>query len=455
MAWGQTARRGIVTAERATNDQSGEPVTVFDRISAREARVAVIGQGYVGLVVAMRASEAGFDVVGLEVDPRRVARLAAGDSYIEDVPEDVLVAALARGYRPTADPADLAGFDVAVVSVPTPLAEGLPDLSFVEVATRMVAEQLRPDTLVILESTTYPGTTEELVWPVLEEHSGLKAGVDFLLGYSPERIDPGNATFGLHNTPKVVSGIDEASLAAVDAFFSTFVDTTVPVSGPGEAELTKVLENTFRHVNIALVNEIAMFAHDLGIDASEAIEAAATKPFGFMRFTPGPGVGGHCLPIDPSYLSWRVKQHLGENFRFIELANDINDHMPAYVVRRVQAMLNRDRKAVNGSTVLVLGLSYKPNVGDAREAPSVPIIDALLELGATVIAVDPYVDDDHLGNGAVQRREITEEQLATADAVLLVTDHRAFDYDRLLAAGTPILDTRGRLPREHPNVERL
>ena len=433
----------------------GAPVTVLDRISDRRARVVVIGQGYVGLVVAMRASEAGFDVVGFESDERRAARLAAGDSYVEDVPDEVLAAALRRGYRPTSDPADIAGFDVGIISVPTPLAEGLPDLSFVESASHLFAEYLRPDVLVILESTTYPGTTEELVRPILEQGSGLEAGSDFLLGYSPERIDPGNRQFGLHNTPKVVSGIDEASLAAVEAFFGSFVEATVPVSGTGEAELTKVLENTFRHVNVALVNEIAMFAHDLGIDAAEAIDAASTKPFGYMRFTPGPGVGGHCLPIDPSYLSWRVKQHLGENFRFIELANDINEHMPAYVVRRVQAMLNRDRKAVNGSRIVVLGLAYKPNVGDAREAPSTPLIARLLELGAEVVAVDPHVGDDYPNGAAARATEMTADLLADADAVVLVTDHDVWDYDLLVAAGVPVLDTRNRLPRGHEHIERL
>ena len=428
---------------------------VIDRLRRRDARVVVVGQGYVGLVVAMRASEAGFDVIGFEVDHRRADRLAAGESYIEDIGDDVLVAALERGYRATADPGELADFDVAVISVPTPLADGLPDLSFVESASRRLAEHLRHDTLVILESTTYPGTTEELVRPLLEAGSGLRAGTDFLLGYSPERIDPGNPQFGLHNTPKVISGIDEPSLTAVEAFFGAFVDKVVPVSGTGEAELTKVIENTFRHVNIALVNEIATFAYDLGIDAMEAIDAAATKPFGYMRFTPGPGVGGHCLPIDPSYLSWRVKQHLGENFRFIELANDINAHMPHYVVRRLQAMLNRDRKAVNGARVLVLGLAYKPGVGDAREAPSLPIVEQLGALGAEVVTVDPFVDAGLLDAGLSPHRDLTTDLLEKVDAVVLVTDHAEFDLDLLVRSGVPVLDTRGAIAPGHDHVERL
>ena len=428
---------------------------VIDRLRQRDARVAVVGQGYVGLVVAMRASEADFDVVGFEIDARRAALLASGDSYIEDIDDGVLGAALERGYLPTADPGDLAGFDVAVISVPTPLDDGLPDLSFVESASRLLAEHLRPDTLVILESTTYPGTTEELVRPLLEAGSGLRAGTDFLLGYSPERIDPGNPQFSLHNTPKVVAGIDESSLAAVETFFGAFVDKVVPVSGTGEAELTKVIENTFRHVNIALVNEIAMFAYDLGIDAMEAIDAAATKPFGFMRFTPGPGVGGHCLPIDPSYLSWRVKQHLGENFRFIELANDINAHMPHYVVRRLQAMLNRDRKAVNGSRILVLGLAYKPDVGDAREAPSLPIVEQLRSLGAEIVTVDPFVDATVVNGDLALQRELTADVLDGADAAVLVTDHAEFDLDLLVRSGVPVLDTRGAIAPGHDHVERL
>ena len=419
---------------------------VLERIQDRTAKVAVLGQGYVGLVVAMRASEAGFPVIGLEVDQERARRLAAGDSFIEDVPDDVLQAALDRGYLPTADATLLAGFDVAVISVPTPLHDGSPDLSYIESASRMLAPHVRPGCLVVLESTTYPGTTEELVAPILEEGSGLRAGEDFLLGYSPERIDPGNPSFGLHNTPKIVAGIDDTSLKAVDAFFGAFVDRTVPVSGCGEAELAKIIENTFRHVNIALVNELAMFGHDLGIDVSQSIEAAATKPFGFMKFTPGPGVGGHCLPIDPSYLSWRVKQHLGESFRFIELANDINEHMPQYVVRRVQAALNRDKKAVNGSRIVILGLSYKPDVGDARETPSMPIIRQLANLGAEITAIDPHVEDAVLlDEGSELRRDLDEEVLRSADLVVLVTDHAAFDYDLVVRASRRILDTRNRL----------
>jgi UDP-N-acetyl-D-glucosamine dehydrogenase len=426
----------------------------LSRLEDRSAHVAVLGQGYVGLVVAMRASEAGFRVTGLEPDRARATQLAAGRSYIEDVPDEVLQDALARGYRPTADPDDIAGFDVAVISVPTPLREGLPDLSFIESAGRHAAAHLRRGGLVILESTTYPGTTEELLLPILEAGSGLTAGADFMLGYSPERIDPGNRQYGLHNTPKVVGGIDDASTRAVETFFGAFVEKVITVPDCGTAELTKIIENTFRHVNIALVNEIAMFANSLGVDVNAAIDAAASKPFGYMPFRPGPGVGGHCLPVDPSYLAWRVKRSLGDNFRFIELANDINEHMPRYVVQRVGAALNRDRKAVNGAHIVVLGVSYKPNVGDTRETPTIGVIQQLRELGAQVTAVDPFVDGDEFADAPL-RTHADAELLGGCDLALVLTDHDAFDYELIAAAPPRVLDTRNRLRSEDERIERL
>jgi UDP-N-acetyl-D-glucosamine dehydrogenase len=423
------------------------------KLEDRSAKVAVLGQGYVGLVVAMRASEAGFDVIGYEPDQLRAKRLLDGDSYIEDVPDEVLRAALDRGYHPTSDAEELAGFDVAVISVPTPLSEGAPDLSFIESAGRLLAPFVSAGSLVVLESTTYPGTTEELLGPILEAGSGLRPRTDFLLGYSPERIDPGNPSFGLHNTPKVVAGLDQPSGDAVEAFFGTFVERTVRVDGCGEAELAKVLENTFRHVNIALVNEIAMFGYDLGIDVNQAIDAASTKPFGFMPFRPGPGVGGHCLPVDPSYLSWKVRTQLGESFRFIELANDINDHMPHYVVRRVTAALNRDRKAVNGSRIVVLGVAYKPNVGDLRESPAEPIIEQLGQLGAIVTAIDPHAEVDRFA-GVPLRTDVDDDLLRTSDLVLVVTDHAEFDLGAVADKAPRVLDTRNRVPAA-PHVETL
>jgi UDP-N-acetyl-D-glucosamine dehydrogenase len=416
--------------------------------------VIIVGQGYVGLPLAMRAVEAGYDVTGFDLDERRVADLTAGRSFVEDVADEQVAAALATGrYRAVVDLAGHEPFDLAVITVPTPLREGLPDLSFIDDAGRQLAPLLRRGATVVLESTTYPGTTEERLAPLLEEGSGLAAGADFHLGYSPERIDPGNTTYTLETTPKVVSGIDAASLARVKGFYDRIVQRTVPVSGTREAELTKLLENTFRHVNIALVNELAMFAADLGIDVWEAIDAASTKPFGYLRFTPGPGVGGHCLPVDPSYLSWQVKQRLGQSFRFVELANDINDHMPDYVVRRLVVALNEDARAVRGSRVLLLGVSFKRNVGDWRESPTHRVAELLLQLGADVVAADPHVVPERFPAG-VTRVEATPEELAAADAAVLLVDHDAFDPEAIVTHSRYVLDARAWLPRAK-HVERL
>ena len=333
-------------------------------------KVVVIGQGYVGLPLAVRAVERGYDVVGLDLAPW-----------------------VTRGC------------------------------------------------LVVLESTTYPGTTDEMLVPILEEVSGLSAGPDFHVGYSPERIDPGNPTYGFVETPKVVSGIDAASLARVDAFYSGLIETTVPVSGTREAELTKLLENTFRHVNIALVNELAVFAHQLDIDIWEAIDAAASKPFGFMKFTPGPGVGGHCLPVDPSYLSWQVRRRLGQSFRFVELANDVNEHMPQYVASRVVTLLNDCERSVRGSTILLVGLAYKRDTGDVREAPALRLVTHLRTLGATVVAVVDHVDDHYWPEG-VERVPLDAETLARTTAAVIVTPHSGVPYERLVEHGTTVLDTQ-------------
>lgn len=415
-------------------------------------KVAVLGQGYVGLPVAVRAAEVGFDVVGFDINAERVALLADGTSFVEDISDERLGNVLNGNYRPSSDEADLDGFDVAVISVPTPLREGVPDLTFIESAAEMLAGRVTPGSTVILESTTYPGSTEELVAPVLEEVSGLVAGKDFHLGYSPERIDPGNQTWTFETTPKIVSGVSAESLAAVQGFFDQLVSKTVPVSTPKEAELAKLLENTFRHVNIALVNELAMFANDLGIDVWESIEAADSKPFGFMKFTPGPGVGGHCLPIDPSYLSWRVRRSLGHTFRFVELANDVNEHMPGYVVSRVAAALNTRQRAVNGCTVLLLGLSYKKNTGDTRQAPSREIIHKLQALGASVRVVDPHVPADQAQDG-VTIVDLTADELSRADITVLAVDHSAFDPDLIVGNAQYVLDCRNVLSGD--NVETL
>jgi UDP-N-acetyl-D-glucosamine dehydrogenase len=414
-------------------------------------RLVVVGQGYAGLPVAMRAVEVGFDVVGFDIDAVRIKRLAAGESHVEDVTSSDVARALATGrYEPTDDAERTRGFDFAVIDVPTPLTEGAPNLSHVTDSARMLAASLRSGATVILESTTYPGTTEDLVAGLLEEGSGLMAGRDFHLGYSPERIDPGNAEWNFVNTPKVVSGIDAESLGAVQAFFDRLIDRTVPVSGTREAELTKLLENTFRHVNIALVNELAMFAEAMGIDVWEAIDAASTKPFGYLRFTPGPGVGGHCLPIDPSYLSWKVRRSVGQPFRFVELANDINAGMPDYVVSRLTLALNREKRSVNGSRVLILGLAYKRNTGDIRESPGMVIAQSLSGLGADVRVADPYVPAE---STPLQLVELSTDEVQRADAIIIVTDHDDFDYDMVRKHARYVLDTRNRI--SGPQVELL
>ena len=425
-------------------DRSSRLAELVAKIDERRAKIVVVGQGYVGLPVALRATEVGFPVTGYDVDPARIDALAAGRSYVEDVPDDRLAAARAAGYLPTHDPRDLRDFDVAVITVQTPLRENIPDLSFIEAAARDLAACLRPGALVVLESTTYPGTTDELLRPILEA-GGLRAASDFFLGYSPERIDPGNAEWTFVNTAKVVSGYDEPSREVVEAFYGALVDKIVPVGSTGEAELVKLLENTFRHVNIALVNELAMFARDLGVDIWSAIDAAATKPYGFMRFTPGPGVGGHCLPVDPAYLAWRVERRIGQRFRFVELANDVNRGMPEYVVARVVAMLNDEQRSVNGSRILLLGLAYKAGTSDWRGAPSMIIAERLRELGAEVRAHDPLVPADPPLGPPVTRVPCTAEELAAADLVVLCVDHAELPYDDIVDHARFVLDTRGRL----------
>ena len=416
--------------------------------------VVVAGLGYVGLPLAMRAVAAGHQVTGYDVDLNRVKRLEAGESYVEDVPAGELAAALGTGrFRPSAHADACAGFDVALITVPTPLRDGQPDLACLEAASRTLACYLRPGATVIVESTSYPGTTQEQVLAWLEDGSALIAGADFHLGYSPERIDPGNQAWTLATTPKIVSGIDDASLAAVQGFYQGITARTVAVSSPREAELAKLIENTFRHVNVALVNELAMFGRELGVDVWEAIDAASTKPFGFMPFHPGPGVGGHCLPIDPSYLSWRVERTLGQPFRFVELANDINGHMPDYVVRRLLLALNEHGRPVRGSRILLLGLAYKKNTGDARESPALRVAELLRRMGAEVRAADPLVTEPAVLDQAVARVDATPEEIASADIVLLLTDHDAFRASDVAGHARYVLDCRRVL--SGPNVETL
>ena len=405
------------------------------------ARVAVLGQGYVGLPLAMRAVEVGYDVVGFDIDERKIAGLRRGESHVEDITDSTINTALASGaYLPSAEPSDLCDFDIAIISVPTPLTDDKPDLRCIEEAIDQLSPHLRRGATVVLESTTYPGTTDEMVATRIEATTGLRADVDYFLGYSPERIDPGNPIWNLVNTPKVVSGVGPRSLVAVQRFYDRLVDKTIAVSTTREAEMTKLLENTFRHVNIALINELAMFAHDLGVDIWEVIDAAATKPFGFMKFTPGPGVGGHCLPVDPSYLSWAVKERLGQSFRFVELANDINRHMPDYVIRRLQAGLN-DRPSLAGADVVLVGMAYKANTSDARESPSVHVAERLVELGANVSVIDHHVDDRSIPTG-VAEIDLTADSLANAEAVIVLVDHDDVDIDLIAEHASYVLDCR-------------
>jgi nucleotide sugar dehydrogenase len=421
--------------------------------NVKPQKVVIVGQGYVGLPIAMRAVEVGYSVVGIDLDIQRIEMLNAGRSYVEDISDSTLSAAKSSGrFLASNDYQDALNFDVAVIAVPTPLRESLPDLSFIESAARSLSHCLSRHATVVLESTTYPGTTEEILVPLLEGGSGFKADVDFFVGYSPERIDPGNKTWGFVETPKVVSGISAVSLSHVQTFYDRLVMQTVPVSGTKEAELTKLLENTFRHVNIALVNELAVFAHKLEINVWEAIDAASTKPFGFMKFTPGPGVGGHCLPVDPSYLSWEVKRKLGRSFRFVEVANDVNEHMPDYVVNRLISMLNDRGRALRDAKVLLVGLAYKRNTGDTREAPSRRIVELLREYGADVSAVDPHVDDLQWPKDVARADALDDSVVNQADAVVIITDHDAIALDPLLNRPDIVLDTRNCMHNDSVSV---
>lgn len=417
-------------------------------------QIVVAGQGYVGLPLAVRAAEVGHRVIGYDVDAHRVPQLAAGHSYVEDVTSARLRAVLDSGnYSATTGPSALAGFDLAVITVPTPLRDGVPDLTYIETCARTLGEHLRPGATVVLESTTYPGCTEELLVPILEKASGLWAGEDFLAGFSAERIAPGNKRWSFDGTPKVVSGIDAKSLDVIKGFYDGIFQTTVPVSGPKVAELAKLLENTFRLVNISLMNELATLATPLGVNIWEAIDAAATKPFGFSRFTPGPGVGGHCLPVDPLFLSWKIEQELGTRFRFVDLADDVNRHMPDYVVQRVVDGLDKRGLPVKGARILLLGLTYKYNATDLRNSPSARVAELLTGLGAEVRGADPNVPESDTSKLNVPRVDASPQEVAAADAVVLLMDHTRFDFTVIEKNASHVLDCRNRL--SGANVETL
>lgn len=417
------------------------------------ASVAVIGLGYVGLPVALEAVRAGLRVTGFDVSESVVRELNAGRSHIDDLSDADVKYMLNGGFRASSDPGCLANARTIVICVPTPLSKDLgPNLEAVEAAGRSVVENLRAGQLIILESTSYPGTTEEVLQPILES-TGLKAGDDFALAYSPERIDPGNKDFQLRNTPKVVGGLTEECTNRAADFYGLLVNEVVVASGVKEAEMTKLLENTYRHINIALVNEMAQFCSELGIDLWESIRCAKTKPFGFSAFYPGPGVGGHCIPIDPNYLSHQVQSRLGYSFRFVELAQEINAGMPRYVTRRVQDVLNDRAKPVRNSKVVLLGVTYKADIADQRESPAFDIARLLLEMGARVSYHDPNIDAWTVDGMSIPSHPSLSEGLAKSDVCVLVQGHSSFDKELLGSSTTPILDTRGLLTG--PNVIRM
>lgn len=405
--------------------------------------LAVIGLGYVGLPLAQEAVRRGLSVRGLDSSTLVVENLNAGRSHVDDLADEEIQAMTARGFVASHDETILADADAIVICVPTPLTDsGGPDLSAVTSAVAAVARHVRPGQLIVLESTTYPGTTEEVVRPALEA-TGLKVGTDIHVAFSPERIDPGNPTYGVANTPKVVGGCTASCTERARALYARFIDTVVVTRGTREAEMAKLLENTYRHVNIALVNEMARFCHELGIDLWDVIDAASTKPFGFEAFRPGPGVGGHCIPIDPNYLAHQVQDRLGYPFRFVELAQDINTGMPAYVVERVRDALAAGGQSLNGATVLLLGVTYKANIADERESPARPLAQLLREAGAQVWFHDPSVPVWTVGDDTIHRVDDLHQALATADVAVLLQAHAEYDAPAMADQANLFFDTRG------------
>ena len=415
--------------------------------------LTVVGLGYVGLPMALEACRVGMRVSGLDSDPSVASGLTAGLSHVDDIDSTDIAEMLTLGFNATTDPGCIGDSDVIIICVPTPLDKDRnPDLAAVKEAAITVAEHLQPGSLIVLESTTYPGTTEDMVQPLVEEKSGLTAGVDFNLVYSPERIDPGNPEWGLCNTPKIVGGLTSACTERGVQFYSQFVDTVVPTVGLREAEFAKLLENTYRHVNIALINEMAVFCHEIGIDLWASIDAAATKPFGFEAFRPGPGVGGHCIPIDPNYLSW-VAKRIGYRLRFVELAQEVSERMPAYVARRAQDALNRLMKPMNGSRIVIAGVTYKANVSDQRESPAKPVTAHLKAMGANVSFIDSHVDSFTVAGEEIPRIVDIGDVAKVADVLIILQAHNEFLDSRELGHVDCILDTSGKFFGD--NVDRL
>ncbi|MBD3184630.1 nucleotide sugar dehydrogenase [Candidatus Poribacteria bacterium] len=419
-----------------------ESPNFISKISERKAKVCIIGLGYVGLPLAIEFARAGYGVIGLDLSEEKVEKINKGESYILDVPEGVIKPLATSGrITATTNYEILAEVDAVSICVPTPLSKTRdPDISFVVDAAEGIAKYLHNDQLVILESTTYPGTTEEVILPILE-NTGLKVGEDFFLAFSPERIDPGNTQYQAYNIPKVVGGITEQCTQAASALYNQVLQNVISVSSARVAEMTKLLENTFRIVNIGMVNEMALLCHRLGINVWEVIDAASTKPFGFMPFYPGPGLGGHCIPVDPFYLSWKARES-GFEARFIELAGRINGTMPEFVVYRISDALNEKQKSINGSKILVVGVSYKKDVPDTRQSPALDIIEALIEKGAEVSFSDPYVSHINLGGKSLESMGLDAEYLASIDCCAIVTNHTKVNYSSIVQNSDLVFDCR-------------
>jgi len=412
------------------------------KFEERKAKVAVIGMGYVGFPLALEFASAGFSVTGIDINQTKVEVMNHGGSHIPDIdPDDVSPLVKSGKFRATSEFDILSEVDAMSICVPTPLNKTKnPDVSFILSASEEIKKRLRPGQLVVLESTTYPGTTEELILPLLEE-TGLKVGKDFYLAFSPERVDPGNKVYTIRNTPKVIGACTPECLKRAIAFYSQIVEKVVPVSSTDAAEMVKLLENTFRAVNIALVNEVALMCDVLGIDVWEVIDAASTKPFGYMPFKPGPGLGGHCIPIDPHYLSWKLKS-LNYYARFIELAGEINSSMPGYVVRKVIDALNSLERSVKGSRVLILGVAYKKDIDDVRESPALDVIKLLQQKGGEILFCDPFVQEFRMNHRMISSQELTPELVRSVQCVVITTDHSSFDYEMVLENANLIIDTR-------------
>jgi len=428
---------------------------LISAIQDRSARVGVIGLGYVGLPLAVEFARAGFTVTGIDVDASKVASINAGKSYITDIADSELVSLIEAGrLMAQANYDSLSDLDTISICVPTPLGKSRsPNISYIIAVTEEIAKQRRPGQLIVLESTTYPGTTEEVIAPRLLDN-GLQVGSDVFLAFSPERVDPGNQKYRIRNTPKVIGGLTPACLEVASALYATIVQTVVPVSSTAAAEMTKLLENTFRAVNIGLVNEIAIMCDKLGIDVWEVIDAAATKPFGFMRFLPGPGLGGHCIPVDPHYLSWKLRT-LNYTARFIELAGEVNSSMPLHVVERITAALNADTKPVKGSSILILGVAYKPDVGDVRESPALDILRLLNNREARLAYHDPYVPALEMDDLQLESVDLTDDVLSAADCVVIVTDHSFYDWEWITTRARLIVDTRNALKKVRRSSARI